>query len=40
MKQKQENEKKPDKQELIHKALIKGKVNPKIQTAIKRNIQN
>ena len=30
MKQKQENEKKPDRQELIHKALIKGKVNPKL----------
>jgi len=40
MKQKQENEKKPDRQELIHKALIKGKVNPKLQSEIKRNIHN
>jgi len=38
MKQKQENQKKPDRQELLHKALIKGKVNPKIQSQIKNAI--
>lgn len=35
MKQKQENQKRPDRQEQLQKALIKGKVNPKIQSQIK-----
>ena len=38
MKQKQENGKPPDSREALQKALIKGRVNIKLQSEIKRNI--
>ena len=36
MKEKSQNQKKPDKKEIIHKALLKGKVNPKLQFQINK----